>query len=270
MGPHGSNEKGGMRLKKGQRRIPGSQLNLYYSLFSGQCFGWDRESGEKEEYAGFFRWREKTCRARLKREGDRVLYETDAGDDWFGEYFNLGIDLDEVYRSFPNDTNLAEAVERFRGMRVLCQDPWETLVSFTVSQNNNIKRIKLILRRMADAFGRFPEPEDLTSEENLLSLGLGYRARYLAGIAEKVLSGEFDPNKPCGVEMEEGLSRLMCLPGVGRKVAHCTLLYGYGINSAFPVDRWIERAAGPKDYGPYAGWAQLYLYVLARETGGKM
>lgn len=270
MWPCGSTEKGGTRLKRVQRRIPESQLNLYYSLFSGQCFGWDMEAEKNEEYSGFFRWRGETRLARLKREGDMVLCETDAGEDWFGEYFNLGIDLDEVYESFPDDPNLAEAVERFRGMRVLCQDPWETLVSFTVSQNNNIKRIRLILRRMVDAFGRFPEPEDLNSEESLLKLGLGYRARYLAGIAEKVLSGEFDPNEPCGAEMEEGLSRLMCLPGVGKKVAHCTLLYGYGANNAFPVDRWIRKAAKPKDYGPYAGWAQLYLYVLAREADGKM
>jgi len=248
--------------KTREYRIPKEELNLDYTLFSGQCFGWDKEKGG---FSGFFRWDGKTRRARLKRRGDLVLCETDAGNDWFGEYFNLGINLDEVYASFPDDPKLAEAVERFRGMRVLCQDPWETLISFTISQNNNIKRIRLILRRMVDAFGRFPEPEDLASEELLLKLGLGYRARYLVGISEMALSGEFDPMEP------QGLQGLVCLPGVGNKVARCTLLYGYGVNDAFPVDRWIRKVGEPGlDYGPYAGWAQLYLYALARDMGGEM
>ncbi len=246
--------------------IPEEELNLDYTLFSGQCFGWDRSSGEKGGFSGFFRWRGKTRNAFLKREGDEVICETDAGNDWFGEYFNLDISLNEVYASFPDDPKLVEAVKRYRGMRVLRQDPWETLVSFTISQNNNIKRIRLILRRMIEAFGRFPEPGDMVSEKSLLKLGLGYRARYLAGISRKVLSGEFDPEELRGLGMEEGFSRLVCLPGIGEKVAHCTLLYGYGINRAFPVDRWIRKAWEPcLDYGPYAGWAQLYLYMLARE-----
>lgn len=251
-----------MSLKKYQRRVSDSQLNLLYTLFSGQCFGWDKEKGG---FSGFFRWDGKTCRAFLRREGDLVLWETDAPGDWFPRYFNLGVDINSVYASFPDDQKLNEAVKRYRGMRVLCQDPWETLVSFTVSQNNNIKRIRLIIRRMVDEFGRFPEPEDLASEELLLKLGLGYRARYLVGISERVLSGEFDPGEP------QGLSRLVCLPGVGNKVAACTLLYGYGVNDAFPVDRWIRKAGEPGlNYGPYAGWAQLYLYALARDMGGKM
>lgn len=247
-------------------RIPGEELDLHHTLFSGQCFGWDKEPGER--FSGFFRWKNETCHAILKREGAIILCETDTPEDWFHEYFNLRINLDEVYASFPNDPKLNEAVRRFRGMRVLCQDPWETLVSFTISQNNNIKRIRLIMKRMMERFERFPEPEDLVSEESLLGMGLGYRAKYLAGISRKVLSGEFDPMELRGLEIQEGLSRLTCLPGVGNKVAHCTLLYGHGVNNAFPVDRWIRRSTAPGvDYGPYAGWAQLYLYALARERG---
>jgi len=246
-------------MELGRSRIPESELNLYYTLFSGQCFGWDEGEGG---FSGFFRWDGATRHARLRREGDLVLYETDAPPDWFSRYFNLRININEVYESFPDDPMLKEAVKRFRGMRVLGQDPWEALVSFTVSQNNNIKRIRLIIRRMVEAFGRFPEPEDLTNESLLLRLGLGYRARYLVGIAEKTLSGEFDPARP------QEISGLLCLPGVGKKVAQCTLLYGYGVNHAFPVDRWIKRLVGScPDYGPYAGWAQLYLYMLAREGG---
>jgi len=245
-----------------EHRIPDSELNLDHTLFSGQCFGWDRDPGKGGGFSGFFRWDGATRRARLRREGELVIYETDAPSDWFSVYFNLGVDINEVYASFPDDPMLNEAVRRFRGMRVLRQDPWETLVSFTISQNNNIKRIRLIIRRMVDAFGRFPEPDDLSNESLLLKLGLGYRARYLAGIAEKALSGEFDPRRP------QGLSQLLCLPGVGEKVARCTLLYGYGVNDAFPVDRWIRRAGKPcQNYGPYAGWAQLYLYALTREEG---
>lgn len=251
--------------------IPREVLNLDYTLFSGQCFGWDREPDKGEGFSGFFRWKNATRRATLRREGAVILCETDAPEDWFYEYFNLRISLDEVYASFPDDPKLKEATRRFRGMRVLCQDPWETLVSFTISQNNNIKRIRLIIRRMVDEFGRFPEPDDLASEELLLKLGLGYRAKYLAGISRKVLSGEFDPTELCGLEMQEGLSRLTCLPGVGDKVARCTLLYAYGVNRAFPVDVWLKRSVEPGlDYGPYAGWAQLYLYALARDMGGKM
>ncbi|MEO0140111.1 MAG: DNA glycosylase [candidate division WOR-3 bacterium] len=244
-------------MRRYEYRVPDSHLNLHYTLFSGQCFGWD---ADKDGFRGFFRWKGATRGASLRRRGEMILSETDAPEDWFWEYFNLSININDVYASFPNDPKLNEAVKRFRGMRVLRQDPWEVTVSFVISQNNNIKRIRLILRRMIREFGRFPEPEDLASEDALLRLGLGYRARYLVRISEKVLRGEFNP------ETHQSKASLLCLPGVGEKVARCILLYGYGENSAFPIDRWIKRFGGPKiDYGPYAGWAQLYLYVMARE-----
>jgi len=238
------------------------QLNLFACLFCGQSFGWDALG--QNEFQGWFVFEGQTHTAHLKQTPKGVFVRTSAPRSWFFRYFNLGLDLNQIISTFPNDPDIALALRRFKGLRVLAQDPWETLVSFIISQNNNIARIRLILRRMMRAFGGFPRPEDLLDTPLLKTIGLGYRAEYLTNLGRAVASGRFNPEELRDMSDRDAMRCLLSLHGVGPKVASCVLLYGYGRHGAFPVDVWLKRMAKPIDYGPYAGWAQLYLYALAR------
>ncbi len=238
-------------------RLPPEELNLEITLFSGQAFTWSKVG--EEVYEGFALEGQRTLWVRLERVGEEVFVRG-AGEGWLRRYFNLDLPLDKIISSFPEE--LRGPARRLRGLRLLKLEPWEALVSFIISQNNNIKRISLIVRRMARRFGRFPLPEDLIKD--LSGLGLGYREPYLRAAAEAVLSGKLNLEEIGRLPYEEAKARLLKLKGVGPKVADCVLLYGYGFQEAFPKDVWVKRYWRDLDWGPYAGWAQLYLYTAAR------
>lgn len=131
------------------------------------------------------------------------------------------------------------------------QEPWEALCSFIISQNNNIPRIKGIIKRLCESFGEelesgmytFPSPEVLSGKapEDLASLRAGFRAKYIIDAANKVSSGEIDFDKIAASPIEFGRQELQKIKGVGKKVAECTLLYGFGKYEAFPEDVWVKR-----------------------------
>lgn len=205
--------------------------------------------------------------------------------DEFHTLWRTYLDLDADYIS-ANDEILLRTAEVSRdvmksaidcgsGIRILRQDPWETLVSFIVSQNNNIPRIRKILRTLYSLNGRFPTAEDLIAlgEDGLYGLKTGFRAKYLSDAARKYQSGDVDFDKikksddyaECAAELEK-----IC--GVGPKVSACVLLFGFHKTDAFPVDVWmkkvIDRHFGgvldTKAYGNYAGLAQQYLFYYER------
>ena len=238
-------------------RVPPAELDLELTLFSGQAFGWEK-LGEGL-YRGFTLSGAETLWIELERRGEEVFLKG-ADEAWARRYFNLDASLDEVVSTFP--AWLREVARSLRGLRLLRLEPWEALVSFLVSQNNNIRRISLTLRRMVERFGRFPLPEDLLGD--LSGLGLGYREPYLREAARAVLSGELNLGELARLDYERAKERLLALKGVGPKVADCVLLYGYGFQKAFPKDVWVRRGFREDDYGPYAGWAQLYLYTASR------
>ena len=172
-----------------------------------------------------------------------------------------------------------------RGIRLLRQDPWETLCSFLLSQCNNIPRIRKILEVLCRNFGRkirwegrtycaFPEPEVLAAQtpETLAPLRCGYRAEYLLDAAEKTAGGAVELEKLREVPTEQARACLRTIRGVGTKVADCVCLYGLGHRDAFPVDVWIRRALqehfppdfDPSRLGPAAGLAQQYLFYFRR------
>jgi N-glycosylase/DNA lyase len=172
---------------------------------------------------------------------------------------------------------MAEALRCGRGIRILRQDPWETLVTFILSQNNNIPRIRLIVSRLCAACGnRFPEPEDLVrlGKDGLYALGCGFRAKYLADAAEKVLSGDVDFSRiRTAPDYGDAAGELTAIYGVGPKVAACVLLFGFHRTDAFPVDVWMKKALArkfpegfdPAPLGEWAGYAQQCLFFAERE-----
>jgi N-glycosylase/DNA lyase len=165
-------------------------------------------------------------------------------------------------------------MKRFGGIRILRQDSFEALVSFIISQNNNIPRIKLIIERLCDHYNRFPTPSDLAAEtsETLAFARAGFRAKYLCASARLIVSGGVLLKNIAAMPLPEARIELQKLPGVGPKVAECTLLYGMGRLECFPIDVWIKRAlneyypgGSPFLHHPYAGIAQQFLFHYIRQ-----
>lgn len=248
----------------------------------GQCFRWNRLSGDS--YLGIASGRI----AVVSRDGCNIMIEAAEEDMpfWRG-YFDLGTDYAEARRSVEVCEYMRECAEYGSGIRIFRQDSWEALISFIISQCNNIPRIKGIVEKLCSLYGgeieyrgeiyhKFPTPERLAalSEEDLLPIKAGYRAAYIISAADAVNSGALDLDSMQGLSAGELKSVLMSLRGVGRKVADCVVLFGFHKMDAFPVDTWMKKALKahfpadfrPESLGPYAGLAQQYIFYHAREA----
>lgn len=249
-------------------------LDLKQTLFCGQCFRF-RELSETE-FDGFAG--DKYVRLTQKEDG----MEIDAPEndlEFWQDYFDLSLDYSKLLKEFGADKTLMAACKG-RKIRVLKQLPFETLISFIISQNNNIKRITGIIDRLCECFGEkidggyaFPTAERLSvlSEEDLAPLRAGFRAKYIIDAAIKVNSGEVDFEKIKALPDDEAREALKVIKGVGDKVADCVLLFGLYRTSAVPKDVWIKRVNAyyypdglPECVGEYAGIAQQYLFDYAR------
>lgn len=210
-------------------------------------------------------------------------------------YFDLERDYSAIKANLTGKFGILDrAVEFGKGIRILNQDPYEMIISFIISANNNIPRIKGILNRMCERAGEkigdneygFPSMEALKDKKAdfFKDLGCGYRASYLVKTLDALNNG-FNLDMS-GLTTEEARKRLMTLTGVGRKVADCILLFGYHRTDVFPVDVWTERVYdglfGASDYtaerkadilcnyfGNMSGYAQQYLYYYYRENNIK-
>jgi len=204
-------------------------------------------------------------------------------------YLALDEDYDAIDRflidAMPDGHDRAvmtAAVEAGRGIRILRQDPFETLISFIVSQNNNIPRIKKIIRTLCETYGEngsFPTPEALAEAgvDNLFALRTGFRAKYIHDAACRVASGGIDLGEILACDDYDACdAALRTIRGVGPKVSACVLLYGFGKTEAFPVDVWIKKSLerhfpdgfDVKRLGKYAGIAQQYLFYYERYING--
>ena len=264
-------------------------LDLHSTLFSGQAFRWRLEDG-------WFRGVVSGRAVRLRGTAEGV--EVDGADDdgalaaRIRDYLSLDTDIEGVYRAMSFDDRLREAIERYRGMRVLRQDPWECLVSFICSSASNIPRITGNIESICETFGAplegrenglhaFPTPDALAVDgaaKRMRELGLGYRAEYVEATARSVADGEVDLMSLRAAPYETALDALMSLDGVGDKVANCVMLFSLDKPEAFPVDTWIDKAmrewylGGAKvprtkmrlwameHFREYAGYANHYLF----------
>ena len=215
-------------------------------------------------------------------------------------YLGLDDDLGAIYQSICVDDHLKSVVDRYLGMRILRQDPWECLVSFICSAWSNVNRVSRIVENLSSRFGQpilvdgniraaFPAAEELasTDEQTLRSLGLGFRAKYIIASSRHVAEGRIDLTSLRNAPFEKVLDTISSLPGIGDKVANCIMLFSLGQRSAFPVDLWIRRVLSEQylgdegskmsmpmvrrwaqDYfGPYAGYANHYLFHGRRLAG---
>ena len=265
-------------------------LGLQSTLFSGQAFRWRAEDGW---FRGVVCGR--AVRLRSAPEGVEVEGALD-GDEAFGlrlrDYLSLDVDIEDIYRAMSFDDRLRDAIDRYRGMRVLRQDPWECLVSFICSSASNIPRITGNIESICESFGApiygssnglhaFPTPEALAVDGaagRMRDLGLGYRAEYIEATARSVAAGEVDLMSLRDAPYETAIEALMSLDGVGDKVANCVMLFSLDKPEAFPVDTWIDKAMrewylegsniprtkmrlwAMERFGGYAGYANHYLF----------
>lgn len=281
-----------------------NDFNLDHIFDCGQCFRWKKE--KDGSYTG-------TALGKIVN----LNFEYDEGSDFAGNlilngidesefdntwktYLDLDMDYSKIkYELAAKDPVIKEAITKGRGIRILQQDLWETIVSFIISQNNNIPRIKGCIEKLCNLFGEeaeieiselniegsdasfselkacnVPTPEKLAglTVDDLSEVRLGYRARYLIDSANQVLEKG----------MPQTYEELCALTGVGPKVANCILLFGLGDMRSFPIDVWVKRVMNrmygieenktkemkefaTETFGDFGGIAQQYLFYYIRE-----
>ena len=250
-------------------------MNLAHVFDCGQCFRWNpAEDGSYEGVAGSF-----YCKVKLD-EGKGILHLEASGgsrDFWY-EYFDLGTDYSSIKCSLEGcSPEICPATASGYGIRILKQDFFETLISFIVSQNNNIPRIKKCIEAICEKYGEqiaegiyaFPTVEALADAkvEDLAALKLGYRSEYIVRAAQRFA--------------EEGMpanwDEVLAYHGVGPKVANCISLFGLRQLDAFPIDTWVKKIMvdlygfeesdvkgmqkfAAEHFGEHGGIAQQYLF----------
>lgn len=261
----------------------------------GQCFRWNKE--KDGSYIGVF----KNNVIKVEKKENNVIFkgicEKDIKEICI-DYFSLNENYEKIKQELSKiDDNLKTSIKFGDGIRILHQDLWETIISFIISANNNIPRIKKIIERISEKYGKkivfenkeyytFPTPEELSkaSVEDLRNIGLGFRDVRVYETTRKIYNGEVNLEN---LEKEKNIEKieetLLSLPGIGPKVADCIMLFSLKKYQVFPIDVWVRRVISelyfdnkeqkPQKikefarnyYGNKAGLAQQYLFYWRRE-----
>jgi N-glycosylase/DNA lyase len=273
-----------------------STIDIENSINSGQVFLWRK----KDSY-----W--------YGINGQDILKIGDLGrinsyQNTKTDFFRKRDSIEKIIKSISKDETVKIAVKKYQGLRILRQDPFQCLISFIVSSNSNIQKIKYSLENVSKKFGEkikfenqefflFPNPEKLSkaSINEIKSCGVGYRAKFIKEAAKIILLKkiDFDYLKKCNYQ--DAKENICQIPGVGNKVADCVMLFSLNKLEAFPLDRWMIRilekyypeqfqiktkTITEKQYsilhekivnyfGPYAGYAQQFLFKMERENHQK-
>lgn len=215
-----------------------------------------------------------------RKNGRHLLYcSQDDFDGFWSNYFDLQTDYSRLKQRIlaSGDPFLSVAVRYGYGIRILRQDLWEVIVSFVISQQNNIRRISGCLKKLCEINqNKFPQPMDFLrfSDADLDSVKLGYRKDYLLKISKAVVEEKFDVTSLLHLRYQEAIQQLKTLHGVGDKVANCIALFGLHKIEAFPVDVWIKKILQKYYDGDFlskfpelsdiAGLVQQYMYFYER------
>ncbi len=290
--------------KDGDLEIKGvSDFDPLHVFECGQCFRWKHQSDGS--YTGVVMGRLVRV-VYCKSNSGSEIYSSNEGtltisnssfndfkDRWF-DYFDLGTDYSKIKKLVAKDEIMKKAVAFGHGIRLLRQEPWETLISFIISSNNKIPRIMSIITNISENYGEtidghqyaFPLPEKLAAlaEDGLKACSKGgYRCKYMIATAQQIINGNVKLENLYDMSTDEARKTLTDLPGVGSKVADCILLYSGIKFDVFPTDVWIKRVmeelyfkreASMKEirefsasyFGELAGFAQQYLFYYAREN----
>jgi N-glycosylase/DNA lyase len=221
-------------------------FNLDFTLCCGQTFRWDKHGDWWYGVVGqeAFKIRQECGALEFEGVNERFVWN----------YFRLQDDLPRILSDINKDENVQAAIDEFRGLRILRQEPWECLISYICATYKSIAAIKSMLANLSRRFGEeihlenqsfygFPKPERLAKTElqDLAACGLGYRAKYVLKTANLICDGTLDLERLKKRSYAKAKRELMNLPGVGPKVADCVLLFSLEKLEAFPVDVWIKR-----------------------------
>ena len=223
-----------------------NDFNIEDILECGQVFSFERTSSNSYLVVSLDKW------ARIVFDDKRTIIYTKEVE-YFYNYFDLDTDYEKIKKEI---CLLYNGFEKFfivgKGIRILRQDPYQTIISFIVSANNNIKRIKKILNKICERFGEkldcgiysFPSASNLlqATEKDFIELGAGYRSSYLVDTISKLNSKEYNVNDMAKLDTLSLRKKLLELKGIGPKVADCILFFGFHRTDVFPVDTWIKKA----------------------------
>ena len=288
-------------MKEQIYKIKGQDSFIMKHIFEcGQCFRWNEE--EDQSYTGVF----KNNVVNVKQENDEIIFDgifDGEASAIITEYFDLNRNYEEIKKKLSQiDSNMKISTEYGKGIRILNQDLWETIISFIISANNNIPRIKGIIERMSAKYGKkiifkgksyyaFPTPESLknVTVSEFRELGLGFRDVRIYETTHLILDKKVDLSElQKMMNTEEVREKLLSLSGVGPKVADCILLFSdLKRFDVFPIDVWVRRVMNDlyikKDdetkvnkkeiekiakekFGNLEGIAQQYLFYWRREA----
>ena len=278
-------------IKNGTLTVRGiDRIDIERSCACGQSFRW------KKDGDGFVAPALGRVVRVCQNDCDISIYPCKKGEekDWLA-YFDLDRDYAAIEKRLSVDEQLSMCIGSASGIRVFAQEPFETLITFIISANNNIGRIAGIVERLCALCGEkaefdgkeyylFPKPESIAAleESELVRIGSGYRAPYIKKSAA-IIAGGYQLEKLREMPLDIARKELLKFPGVGPKVADCVLLFGLGHTDAFPVDVWIGRAmseiyfdgespkkkqleAAIRALGSESGIVQQYIFHYARQT----
>lgn len=256
---------------------------------SGQCFRMERKSDNT------FRIIAKDRYLAVEQVGQSCIFycQENEFEEWWREYFDLSADYGTYIDSInPKDTYLTCAAQAGCGIRILKQDLWEMIVSFLISQQNNIVRIRRCIHNICERYGEekrtpdgevyhaFPRPEALAqlAEDDLKECNLGYRSKYVVRTAKSVVSGEVSLEGIEKMSYKKAREELLKLYGVGEKVADCICLFALHKLEAFPVDTHIRQALEKnyrrgfpmRRYKGYQGVLQQYIFYWELVSGRRI
>jgi len=282
-------------------------FNLEHTLSCGQLFRWKKLRGW---WYGVVEGKV----IKVKQIRGKLLFQTfpeRVETNFLENYFRLTDNLPKILSKINKDEHIGKTIQRFRGLRIIRQEPWECLISYICATHTNILAIKNMVLNLSKRFGRkiifegqdfyaFPKPSDLADADikQVKACKLGFRAERILETSRIIHNKEFDLETLKKLDYKEAKSQLLSLPGVGQKVADCVLLFSLDKLEAFPVDVWMKRVVlefypnsfeesfveklsrrrpltpteyqmvslfGRTYFGEYAGYAQEYLFALARE-----
>jgi len=254
-------------------------IDLDLTLDCGQAFRWRRDG---KIWVGAVRGKV----VRLQQRRSKVDVEAEISSRELEAYFRLDDDLEEMKDALARDAYVRKLMERFPGLRLLRQEPWECAASFVLATNANVPRIKKMIESVCRTYGTeiepglfsFPTPEQIVqSEREAQSCGLGYRCQRFVQFAVSGVRGELRFERWKKVPYGQCVAELKRFHGIGDKVADCIALFCLDHLEAFPVDVRIKRVMSSKyavegsykkvngwarsHFGRYAGYAQEYLFL---------